>query len=50
MLNDSSETCYAGIDLTRAGVTRTAAMLDAGRKRLCLPLIHYQAAPVPVGY
>jgi deoxyribose-phosphate aldolase len=36
------------LGVTRAGATRTAAMLDAGRQRLGLPLIAYQAA-VPVG-
>jgi deoxyribose-phosphate aldolase len=37
------------LGVTRAGATRTASMLDAGRQRLGLPLIAYQSA-VPVGY
>jgi deoxyribose-phosphate aldolase len=37
------------LGVTRVGATRTASMLDAGRKRLGLPLIAYQSA-VPVGY
>jgi deoxyribose-phosphate aldolase len=37
------------LGVTRVGATRTAAMLDAGRQRLGLPLIAYQSA-VPVGY
>ena len=36
------------IGVTRAGATRTASMLDAGRERLGLPLIAYQSA-VPAG-
>jgi deoxyribose-phosphate aldolase len=37
------------LGVTRAGATRTASMLDAGRERLGLPLIAYQST-VPVGY
>ena len=37
------------LGVTRAGATRTASMLDAGRDRLGLPLIAYQST-VPVGY
>jgi len=37
------------IGVTRAGATRTASMLDAGRERLGLPLIAYQSA-APLGY
>ncbi len=37
------------LGVSRVGATRTAAMLDAGRQRLGLPLIAYQST-VPVGY
>jgi deoxyribose-phosphate aldolase len=37
------------LGVTRAGATRTASMLDAGRERLGLPLIAYRSA-VPAGY
>lgn len=37
------------LGVTRVGATRTASMLDAGRKLLGLPLIAYQSA-APVGY
>jgi deoxyribose-phosphate aldolase len=32
------------LGVSRAGATRTASMLDAGRQRLGLPLIAYQPA------
>jgi deoxyribose-phosphate aldolase len=38
------------LGVTRAGATRTAAMLDECRKRLGLPAISAVQAPAPVGY